>query len=576
MVSYEHTQTAKLIREIDAKPTDPEGHSSWVSAEKHLQLLRDNAGDGEVILYAFSRPYFFILGVMAPGQDIYPPDFDDLVKWSATPYTDRACYSWSKGTSDIRAEPLYDPPSRKSLTRSQNLVFARQLEQTDYPATYELLQEFVHTSGIFWLDEHHAYCKVDENGDIEPVVSITSEQGDNGFVLITCKRRPLERYLAATGNVLVRLFDFMMIKDNFSSWHDSVRETIAESDFLFYDQCLHPDGHGFTRGTQLLPVTLTRDDLFGGLIDPGAMRSGGEYARFIVQDFRNDNRVVEVSAAPGETVNYFNMQGSSLPHELSPVFFRPEVLARYKADRDKYTVDEEHRVIRCRGAWELRSYDINDAGQVHAYLCDLRHLPYQEQRYWRIHNEEPKGTISLRSIENDFQGTWASYETPLDRVMRTVRGWARHKREWWKIDDEDELYRVNTPVSNSKDEWGGAFVELSKAVIEGFQISPIRALLRQKQISFKADERSLSLIRKLLSTQTSQDGGHQRLEGLQEVQKIRSKVQSHRSGSEADQMAKSAIAQHGTYRGHFEHVCNQVADELELIEQDLELAHQSC
>ena len=567
MVSYEHTQMAKLIRQIDARPTDPQGRSSWFNADRHLQLLRDNAGEEEVILWASSKPSL-ICTVITPGSDIYPPDCDDLVKWSTTPDAGRACYSWNLDGTDVKAEFWYDPPGRKSLKRSQNLVFRMRMEGTDYPATYELLQEFVHASGIHWLDEHHGYCKVDENGDIEPVVSITNEQGQNRFVLITCRRKPLERYLAATGRVLVRLFDFLMVGDGFDSWHDGVRETIAESDFLFYDQCLHPKGHGFTRGAQLLPVTMTRDDLFGELMDPGSLRAGRKHASFIIQDWRN-YRVVETSAAPGETANYFNGEGNSLPYELSPAFFKPEVLSRYKADREKYTVDEEYRTIRCRGAWELRSYDINEAGQVHAYLCDLRHLPYQEQQYWRIHNEEPKGTISLRSIENDFQGVWASYETPLDTVMRTVRGWARHKPGWWRIDDEDDLRRVNTPVSSSKDEWTGGFVELSKAVIEGFQVSPLREALRQKGIQFDNQEQSLSLLRKFLSDQTGQEEERLRLEGLRTVWQIRSMVGSHRAGSDADQIARNAISEHGSYRAHFEHVCDQVADELELIERVL-------
>lgn len=574
MVSYEHSQIAKLIRQIDAKPSDPQGLSSWVNAEKHRQLLRDNAGDDEVILYALSRPTF-IYAVMTPGADLYPPDSDDLIEWSTTPDSGRACYSWDLGGRDIRVESWYNPPGRKSLSRSQHLVFARHMEGTDYPVIYELLQEFVHASGIFWFEEHHAYCKVDENGDIEPVVSITDDWVEGHFVLITCKRKLLERYLVATGNVLVRFFNFRMVGDGFSSWLDGVRERKTESRFIFYEQCLHPDGHGIIRGTQLLPVISTRDDLFRDLIDPGPMRSGREHAGFIIQDWRND-KVVEVSAAPGETANYFNAESNSLPFELSPAFFRPEVLSKYKTDRDKYTIDEMHRSITCRGAWELRSYDINDAGQVHAYLCDLRFLPYQEQLHWKSHNEAPKESISKRAYENDFLNVWASYESPLDRVIRIVRGWARQKPDWWKIDDEDDLLRVNTPVSNSKDEWGGAFDELSKMVIEGFQVSPIRSLLRQKQLSFDREERSLSLIRKLISDQVGQDEERLRLEGLREVQRIRSKVYSHRSGSEADEMAKNALAQHETYRGHFENVCNQVADELVLIEQVLGLAHHSC
>ena len=35
------------------------------------------------------------------------------------------------------------------------------------------------------------------------------------------------------------------------------------------------------------------------------------------------------------------------------------------------------------------------------------------------------------------------------------------------------------PVSNSKDEWGTAFLELSKVVIEGFQETPIQLLFTE-------------------------------------------------------------------------------------------------
>ncbi len=448
MVSYEHSQITKLIRQIDARPTDPQGQPSWVGAVKHLQLLRDNAGDDEVILYAYARPNFFINAVITPGQDLYPPDHDDLLRWSASPYTGRATYTWSWGASSVRAEYWDNPPGRKSLRRSQNLVFARQMQDTDYPVSYELLQEFVHAAGIHWLEEQQAYCDIDENGDIQPVVSITAEgQEKERLVLITCKRKHLEQYLSATGNVLVRFFDFMMIEDGFSRWGNAPRERRVEGNLLFYEQCLHPDGHGYTRGTQLLPVATPREKLFRDMVEPASMRGDREHASFIIQDFRNDNKVVEVSADPGRTANYFNGEGNNLPYELSPAFFRPEVLSKYKADRDKYTIDEEHRVISCRGTWELRSVDVNEAGQIHAYLCDLRHLPRQEQLHWKSYNEEPKGTISKRAIENDFRGEWTSCVTPLERVLHTVREWARRKPDWWKIDDEDGLRRVNTPVS---------------------------------------------------------------------------------------------------------------------------------
>ena len=238
------------------------------------------------------------------------------------------------------------------------------------------------------------------------------------------------------------------------------------------------------------------------------MRADREHASFIIQDWRND-RVVEVSAAPGETANYFNGEGNELPYELSPAFFRPEVLSKYKADRDKYTIDEEHRVISCRGTWELKSVDVNEAGQIHAYLCDLRHLPRQEQLHWKSYNEEPKGTISKRAIENDFRGEWTSYVTPLERVLHTVRGWIRQKPDWWKIDDEDGLRRVNTPVSNSKDEWGTAFLELSKAVIEGFQVTPDSIAATPEANLFRERGAILGLVRETSPSSNRSGSGTQ-------------------------------------------------------------------
>ena len=90
------------------------------------------------------------------------------------------------------------------------------------------------------------------------------------------------------------------------------------------------------------------------------------YVAFTAWDWRNE-RITSISTDPQATTNYFQTDGNSLPFELSSAFFRPDVLLKYKSDTDKYVVDE--RDIRCRGAWELRGIDTNEAGQVHAYIC---------------------------------------------------------------------------------------------------------------------------------------------------------------------------------------------------------------
>ena len=568
MASYEHDRITRAINEMNEPPTEDQEYSSWIRAGGHLQLLRQNARDSEVIIYACSRPTF-IHAVIAKESEVTPPDIDDLLEWSSSPHIGRAGYSWTGSARDVRVEFTETNSRPRKLKHRQNLIFSRRMEGWGDPHYYELLQEFAHTTEIHWREEQRAYCQIDENGDVEPVVSITKPDGNGGITLITCKREPLEQYLAATGNVLIRFFEFMMVKYGaFTSWDAGIRERKTETQFLFYEQCVHPDGHAFTRGAQVVPVTTSKDILLKSITEPRSRRSGRQYTSFVAIDWRND-KIEEISTDPESTTNYFEAGANSLPFEVSPAFFRAEVLSKYKADRDKYTIHEASRVITCRDAWELKSYDINEAGQVHAYICYLRNLPFQEQLHWKSHNEKPKGTISRRAYEHDFQGTFSSHITALEKILHTLRRWVEQRSDWWQMQDEAILLRVNTPVSNSKDEWAQSFLDLSKAVIEGFQTRPIRTLLRQEKIPFDKEDRTLSLLEKLLTSQVSGDGHPTRLQGLRAAYGIRSKVQSHIGGTEADEIARNALVEHGSYREHFENICNQIAKELEQIEEGL-------
>ena len=567
MTSYRHTVIAERIRKINTPPVGESERSSWVRAEKHLQLLRQNATGDEVILYTSSRQTF-VHAVVANESDVTPPDHDDLLEWNDGPSRGRAYYVWDEVEERAGMESGTRSLEPKTMQHSRDLVFARNIEGVSDTAHYELLQEFAHAEDIHWRGERHAYCTIDENGDWKSVVSVT-DRSSGDFVLITCQRESLERYLVATGGILVQFFDLTMIpvREEFRGWGKGPVHRIIESDALSYKQYSHPDGYGYVRGVQLLPILSHQESLFHAIMDrPMAVER--EHADFIISDWRNGG-VTEVSAAPRHTVNYFNAEGNSLPFEVSPAFFKPEVLSKYKADRDKYTVNERNRTINCRGAWYLKNYDINDAGQVHAYLCDLRHLPYQEQLHWKSHNEEPKGPISKRAYENDFVGQWSSDATPLEKVLDVVSEWAKQKFDWWHIEDEELSRRVNTPVADSRDEWGTAFLELSKVVIEGFRKKPIQALLRQENVPFENSDGTLALLEKLISSQAPEGERPVQLRGLKQAQLIRTKVHSHSGGSEADEATKEALMEYGTYRGHFEQTCDQIADELGVVEEVL-------
>jgi hypothetical protein len=153
-----------------------------------------------------------------------------------------------------------------------------------------------------------------------------------------------------------------------------------------------------------------------------------QYATFKAIDLKSKARI-EISADPSGLSNYFQPKSTS-PLEMSPAFFRAEVLQRYKSDPDKY--DLHDRNITCRGAWSLRTYDVNKEGQVHTYLRYLSELPYKEQMYWQAFNEWPKGWLSERAITTDFKGESYLEHEPLTELKRLAQELDEKPPIWWQ------------------------------------------------------------------------------------------------------------------------------------------------
>ncbi|MCY3728732.1 MAG: hypothetical protein OXF97_07035 [Nitrospira sp.] len=558
MQNYEHKRLIDRISQIDKVPEGVAEYAAWIEAGGHLALLRDNAEQNELIIYAVSK-YSFIHTVVISEDNLSPLNHDDLLRWSGNSFNPLASYAYGGGKEGFWIANSDRAWDSKSLQGARQLVFARRFEGLNENEAYyyEIRQEYSHVTDIHWRPERHAYCRFDENGDFDHVVSITSKADTGDVALVSFKREPLERYLAASNSVLVRMFDFMLLKyENFTAWPDDPKAVIKETDALFYRQKVDPGQAAYTRGVQIIRPRRPKTEIFEPLKRSWSGNKGGKYVEFVAYDWRNQ-RIANISTDPSATTNYFQAQENSLPFELSPAFFRPDVLLKYKGDSDKYTV--EQRAIHCRGAWSLRDYDVNEAGQVHVYICDLRNLPYQEQVYWQSYNEKPKSNISERAFVNHFKGEPFDPD-PLENVLFIMTTWAESGMKWWKLREEGLLDGISTPHTDSRDEWARAFQDLSKLIIEGFEVKAIRKRLEAMNIAYKEKEQSLALLEKLLD-------GEQRLDGLRAVQSIRSKVNAHSRGRVAADLGKIALREHGTYSTHFQSVCRMVADELKLIEQ---------
>ena len=286
-----------------------------------------------------------------------------------------------------------------------------------------------------------------------------------------------------------------------------------------------------------------------------------------------NGRIAAVSTDPATTTNYFVASANSLPYETSPAFFRPEVLAKYKADSDKYTVQES--TIRCRGGWMLRDYDVNEAGQVFVYICRLRELPRDEQRYWALYNEPPKTGISERAFTTDFLGTWPDTPTPREELVYLLQRWKRLGVAWWKWRPDTPPDRlVVVPRMENRDEWGKSLVTLSNGVLEGFRTKELRRMLKAHSIGIDKQWRSIVLLEQILRARDAFDR-ETKLVGLRELNDGRRFSGVHVQGADAKAYVRTMLETHGTYQRHFEHLCVALANDLTLVESHLSQACRS-
>ena len=566
MANYNHSQLWRRLQELNVPPVDADDFDKWLRADQFVDLLYDNLDTDEIIVHAF-HAHTLIHGVIVDEVALAELDRQYLLHWNPNHSDPRATYSYDPDNlSIIEQDNVWNTIS---TSRTPPLVFLRSFDGSKRDdATYpEVLQEFVHANESHWLESENAFCKYNRSGDIEHVATISTDRSEGGYRgLVTVARQPLERYLTATRSALVLLFDFLLLRyGEFDRWPDKPESTQYLNGGIAFRQKVDQTKASYTTGVQILKPSRKEKEIAREYVEEFRTNRSGPYEEFEILDLRNGG-VTSVSTDPNSTTNFFDAANNTLPYELSPAFFNPEVLAKYKADTEKYTVDDTG--ITCRNAWSLKEYDLNDAGQVHVYICDLRTLPHSEQIYWKSFNETPRARLSQRVIDRDFKAMIPDTPRPLIRIRDIISRWDRSDFDWWMSRGNQLLTRVNTPISTSRSEWGQEFMNLAHLVVEGFRIKEIRPILDARNIKYESDERSISLLQKLLRA-NGDINEDQSLSGLRAVQLIRSKVRGHAGGSEADELSDNALSGHGSYLAHFEHVCDVVADELAMIETAL-------
>ncbi len=280
----------------------------------------------------------------------------------------------------------------------------------------------------------------------------------------------------------------------------------------------------------LAKVILAAPDRTKAGVWPFAEPDPKKYVAFVIST-DEDGEEVEHSCNPGLLGNYFGANPKA-PNYLTPVHFRREVLEKYFAEPDRYTVEDGY--LRCLSLWGCQ-IDNHHPSRVIAFLGDLgRDLPYEEQMHWRQFNIPPEGGMSETSTRRSFLGEFADAEAA-DLRFRTIyqsvqSGWK--EVQGWPLflepspGDDHLLDTVRIPVTSSQPELDLQLGALAKLLVDS---------LNEKDLAARAGNlpdgvKGIGKLEGFLAT-TACPEPEGILQTLRDIQALRSTGSAHRKGS---------------------------------------------
>ena len=558
-------QLAKIV--IPVKEND-EGFKEWSEQSLFFEFLTEQRDETSIVLYAssFDHGSLLLKTILVPIADLERASPDALTRWD-DPLESWSCGLVYGGRQAARVE-YSTPLSRiqpEAFKHGERLVFPRSFDgRKEDKEYYEIAQSLSHAHGLHWTPERQAWCRLDDNGDVEEVIRLSEQKGRSGYGSATCisiDRTVLEMHMAATGMALVQMFDLTSIGHGFMGWNVREEKSVQSPEPDLYFRSHREGGNGsWVRGVQIVRPALDAQGFGQYLFEQE--RAPKQYASFITQDWKN-KRIAEVSCAPDAMASYFKPD-SPLPFEVSPVFFNGGVLDKYKADPEKYLL--KHRSLTCRNAWNLQTYDVNDYGQVHTYLVYLSRLPYSEQLYWKSFNEAPKGTISDRAFTTDFRGEWSDHEDPLQDLQTCISQMHEAGVPWFTLRESALIDQLHYPLTPSDKGWSDTLIALAKLVVEGLERKYFEALAKQHGAAGDPKWGSIRWLQEAMTvTGVVDEVATEVLTPLKTLQNLRTKLSAHSGGSEAAALRAELTRKHSTSRAHIGHLSGELLRSLKLL-----------
>lgn len=566
-----------IRRQVFSHDSDDLEHI-WTQQPGLIRFLDSQAQSERTVLFAGVRDSedrsigwgrLWVWTVLVPKSTFASINADDRHDWEQ-PHECGMWRLWKDEKAPVMVSKEHFSLGGRPLSDGQQLVYPRRFLGREQDKSYcEIDQRLLQAHRLHWTPERRAWCRFDEDEDVEDVINWYSDESDKSECesesIVVMDREALDRYMTATDTVLIQMFDSALLPSPatlgpVTDQVDDKRHDDTSTFERYYERHVNECGSRY-RGIQIVTSRYSATEL--GKKMETERHPVRQYETFLFGD-TNGETIGEASCDPVFLRNPHWDETSDNPSEMSPVYFKPGVLDRYKSDPDKYKLTS--RKICRRGGMLLQTYHVNRANQVVTYLYYLGLLPYDEQRYWKSYNERPKDGISEEAFSTDFRGRLFKGPNAL-RDLRHLVETRLADVKWYRTANPDLLDELSLPISDSKKQWNEAIGLLCKIVNDRLDKSYFRRAVGTS--GNRTDEKNWGSIRwmqeALLAVGEDEGRAREITEPFRDLQKLRSKLYAHDSGSEKPALYESLLRKHGRPREHVQDLCERLHTSLECL-----------
>lgn len=391
-------------------------------------------------------------------------------------------YQWDLQWSDARPYVSeYFDGSRPQLSKDKRGLFPfiyQRDPKGDHGYVVELIEHFRLLYDLRLVEKNtneSEYVQVDECGDDISIIKINK-------TLVQVSVKYLFEYMALRELNLLVFFDYM----NFSpkTYADlGIRFTenrIERGDnyCLNYSNVAHPEGYGKSGGWLMgkIAIRYNREDI-KHLWSP----TDEKFEEFIYKCDERGNELFSTCDEDQLSNLFFEKPGA--PLSLTPIFFNKEVLDKYYANPNKYSVNDGGII---GPTWSMPIDNDRKDNRIVVLLYELGRIPHKEQLHWKQFNIAPPAhngvseTAWRRWFEGRFCDSKESPELVLKGKLDSFSKKWYEKFGWYlfkPLNPKDEFYLTSlhclTVRDNDKD-FESQILALTKIFIDSLNNKELR------------------------------------------------------------------------------------------------------